>query len=109
MLLSLHAGWIGRRKGAKVAARVREAVADAVTTVGFSGLDAVEAARRRLAAASKPNLRLAPRKPRLITLGFGFSGSMRVLVTGVGWATSLSEPSPCSTHGGFECVLRPAS
>ena len=54
MLLSVHAGWIGRRMGRKVAARVREAVADAVTTVGFSGLDAVEDARRRLAAASNP-------------------------------------------------------
>ena len=55
MLLSLHAGWIGRRKGAKVAARVREAVADSVTSVGFSGLDAVEAARRRLAQAADPS------------------------------------------------------
>ena len=54
ILLSVHAGWIGRRMGRKVAARVREAVADAVTTVGFSGLDAVEDARRRLAAASHP-------------------------------------------------------
>ena len=52
LLLSLHAGWIGRRMGRRVAVRVREAVAEAVATVGFAGLDAVEAARRRLAEAA---------------------------------------------------------
>jgi hypothetical protein len=45
-LLSLHAGWIGRRVGRRLADRVRTAVATETETAGFSGLDAVEAVRR---------------------------------------------------------------
>ncbi len=51
-LLKLHAARIGRRIGREAAARVRESVAQAVTTAGFAGLDRVEDARRRLAALS---------------------------------------------------------
>lgn len=49
-LLNLHAARIGRRIGREAAARVRESVAQAVTTAGFAGLDRVEDARRRLAS-----------------------------------------------------------
>ena len=45
-LLSLHAGWIGRRIGRRLADRVRTAVAAETATAGFSGLDAVETVRR---------------------------------------------------------------
>ncbi len=48
-LLSLHAGWIGRRIGRRLADRVRTAVTTQTETAGFSGLDAVEAVRRDLA------------------------------------------------------------
>ena len=51
-LLTLHAGWIGRRMGRKVASRVTESVGEAIATVGFGGLDAVEEARVRLARAA---------------------------------------------------------
>lgn len=47
-LLSLHAGWIGRRAGAGVAERVRAAVTSSVTDAGFGGLERVERARRRI-------------------------------------------------------------
>ncbi len=53
-MLKLHAGRIGRRIGREAAARVRESVAEAVTTAGFAGLDRVEDARRRLATLSTP-------------------------------------------------------
>ena len=48
LLLSLHAGWIGRRAGARIAERVRAAVGSSVTETGFGGLDRVENARRRM-------------------------------------------------------------
>ena len=46
LLLAAHAGWIGRRHGARLADRVRTAVGDAVERAGFAGLDRVETARR---------------------------------------------------------------
>ena len=48
LLLSLHAGWIGRRAGARIAERVRTAVGSSVTETGFGGLDRVENARRNI-------------------------------------------------------------
>lgn len=48
MLLSMHAGWIGRRVGGRVASRVRDAVGLAVADAGFGGLERVEEARRRI-------------------------------------------------------------
>jgi GTP-binding protein EngB required for normal cell division len=48
LMLSAHAGWIGRRLGDRLAARVRAAVADAVESAGMSGLDRVEEARRTI-------------------------------------------------------------
>ena len=51
-VLNLHARWIGRRAGQEVATRVGEAVSRSITTVGFGGLDAVEAARRHLASVA---------------------------------------------------------
>jgi GTP-binding protein EngB required for normal cell division len=48
LLLSVHAGWIGRRVGARVAERVRAAVGSSVTETGFGGLERVEQARRRM-------------------------------------------------------------
>jgi hypothetical protein len=52
-MLSLHARWIGRREGAKLAARVAEAVERTVTEVSFAGLDRVEEARRSIATAAR--------------------------------------------------------
>jgi len=49
LLLSLHAGWIGRRVGARVAEQVRGAVSSSVTDAGFGGLERVEQARRTMA------------------------------------------------------------
>ncbi len=51
-LLSLHARWIGRRLGRKVAISVGTAVEEAVSSAGFAGLDQVEDARRRIAQAA---------------------------------------------------------
>jgi GTP-binding protein EngB required for normal cell division len=48
-MLSLHAGWIGRRLGSRVAARVRQAISEAVETAGTAGLHRVERVRRGLA------------------------------------------------------------
>ncbi len=48
LLLWLHASWIGRRAGARVAERVRAAVASSVAKAGFGGLEHVEQARRRM-------------------------------------------------------------
>ncbi|MDQ2941927.1 MAG: 50S ribosome-binding GTPase, partial [Chloroflexota bacterium] len=48
LLLSLHAGWIGRRVGARVAERVRAAVDSSVAETGFEGLEHVEQARHRM-------------------------------------------------------------
>lgn len=46
--LSLHAGWIGRRIGHRLAAQVRAAVASEIESAGMSGLSRVEAVRRQL-------------------------------------------------------------
>lgn len=51
MLLSLHAGWIGRRFASNVGARVRERVSAAVETDAFGPLDRIDAARREIAEA----------------------------------------------------------
>jgi len=48
LLLSIHAGWIGRRRGRRVAERVRIAVGEAVAAAGFASLDRFEAARRTI-------------------------------------------------------------
>ena len=50
-LLSLHAGWLGRRRGRRVAQAVRTAVRDAVSSTGLGGLRRVEAARTAIADA----------------------------------------------------------
>ncbi|HJU51581.1 MAG TPA: GTPase [Acidimicrobiia bacterium] len=50
-LLSIHAGWIGRRQGRLVAARVTEAVQHTVADTAFAPLDRMDEARRRLFAA----------------------------------------------------------
>ncbi len=55
LVLNTHAGWIGRRLGHEVATRVKAAVSEAITTVGFAGLDIVEDARRRLASLANPD------------------------------------------------------
>jgi hypothetical protein len=54
-ILTLHAGWVGRRVAARISDRVAEAVAGAVATAGFGGLDTVEAARARIAQAALDN------------------------------------------------------
>jgi GTP-binding protein EngB required for normal cell division len=51
VLLSLHAGWLGRRFGRRVAALAGERVAAAIERVAFGGLDEVERGRAALAAA----------------------------------------------------------
>lgn len=51
-VVTVHAGWLGRRMGRKVAKEVAESVAEAIARVGFGGLDAVEEARQRLARAA---------------------------------------------------------
>jgi GTPase Era involved in 16S rRNA processing len=50
-LLALHAGWIGRRRGGRVAERVRTAVGSAVDEAGLRGLRRIEAARTSIAEA----------------------------------------------------------
>jgi GTP-binding protein EngB required for normal cell division len=50
-LLGVHAGWIGRRLAAQVAARVEADVRDAIVRDAFAGLDRVEEARRTIAAS----------------------------------------------------------
>lgn len=51
LLLSLHAGWVGRRQGRRLASRLREAVEAAVRDQGLVGLRRVEAARAVIAAS----------------------------------------------------------
>ncbi|HEX2844232.1 MAG TPA: GTPase [Candidatus Limnocylindria bacterium] len=51
-LLSLHAGWIGRRAGRRMADRVSEAVRDAVEQEAMVGLERIEAVRERLAGST---------------------------------------------------------
>lgn len=48
--LGAHAGWVGRRVAGRVGAGTAEAVRDTVSRAGFAGLDAVEEARRTIAA-----------------------------------------------------------
>ncbi len=50
-LLSLHAGWIGRRLGRRLASRVAEAVTMAIGAGPMAALERVEAVRRDLANA----------------------------------------------------------
>jgi hypothetical protein len=50
-LLSLHAGWIGRRWGRGLTGEVRRAVGDVVAADAFAPLARVEDARKRLGAA----------------------------------------------------------
>jgi len=48
-VLSLHAGWIGRRIGRRLAERVRWAVVEAIETRALAGLDRIEEVRRVVA------------------------------------------------------------
>jgi GTP-binding protein EngB required for normal cell division len=48
-LLALHAGWIGRRRGHRVAEEVRASVGAAIEDVGLRGLRRVEETRRAIA------------------------------------------------------------
>ncbi|MDQ3689729.1 MAG: 50S ribosome-binding GTPase [Chloroflexota bacterium] len=48
LLLSLHAGWIGRRTAGRVTQRVRIEVGASVAEAGFGRLDQVEEARRSI-------------------------------------------------------------
>ena len=50
-LLSIHAGWIGRRQARLVTARVTAAVESTVSDTAFAPLDRMDEARRRLHAA----------------------------------------------------------
>ena len=50
-LLSLHAGWLGRRRGRRVADRVRSAIPAAVEEAGLHGLRRVQAARDAIGRA----------------------------------------------------------
>lgn len=50
-LLGLHAGWVGRRRGRRVAERVRAEVGAAIEGIGLGGLRRVEEVRSALAAA----------------------------------------------------------
>ncbi|HVM25293.1 MAG TPA: GTPase [Candidatus Limnocylindrales bacterium] len=50
-LLSLHAGWLGARRGRRVAERVRQAVSEAVESAGLRGLRQVEEVRAEVGRA----------------------------------------------------------
>ena len=50
-ILGAHAGWVGRRVAARIRRSTVESVRETVSRAGFAGLDAVEQARRRIAAA----------------------------------------------------------
>lgn len=50
LILNLHAGWLGRRRGAKVATRVRHAIENTILIAAFGPVDQIEAARERIAA-----------------------------------------------------------
>jgi hypothetical protein len=52
-LLSIHAGWLGRRWAASVAGDVRSAVSRAVADEAFAPLDRVDTARRSLWLAAR--------------------------------------------------------
>jgi hypothetical protein len=51
LALRVHAGWLGRRWGRRVAKSVREEIAARVRDTVFVPLDALEASRARLASA----------------------------------------------------------
>jgi hypothetical protein len=51
-VLGLHAGWLGRRWAGRVRDRVAASVRREVTERGFAPLDRLEAARRKLWAAT---------------------------------------------------------
>jgi energy-coupling factor transporter ATP-binding protein EcfA2 len=53
LALRLHAGWLGRRWGRRVARSVRDEIAARVRDSIFVPLDALEASRARLAAATR--------------------------------------------------------
>lgn len=63
VVLNMHAGMVGRRIGLQLAGRVEENVSEAVTKVGFGGLDRVESARQRLASLTGSALD-SPSDPR---------------------------------------------
>ena len=50
-LVSVHAGFVGRRWARKVSASVKEGVRDAVESEAFARLDRVEGARQKLGNA----------------------------------------------------------
>ena len=52
-LLSLHAGWLGRRWAGSLATRLRDEVNGAVADTAFAVVDRVEAARRALWIAAR--------------------------------------------------------
>jgi hypothetical protein len=52
-ILSLHAGWVGRRWARALGADVRGAVEASVAAEAFAGLDRLEDARRRLGNAAR--------------------------------------------------------
>ena len=52
-LLSLHAGWVGRRWAGRLAAAIRAGTEEAVAGEAFAVLDRVEAARRALWVAAR--------------------------------------------------------
>lgn len=49
LILTIHAGWVGRRQGRRVARIVRERISEAIAEAGFGGLRQVEESRRSLA------------------------------------------------------------
>jgi hypothetical protein len=51
-LLSAHAGWVARRWARALGADVRASIEAAVASTAFAGVDRLDAARRRLAAAA---------------------------------------------------------
>jgi GTP-binding protein EngB required for normal cell division len=50
-LLSLHAGWLGRRWARRVSKELRDAIKDIIAADAFAPIDRIEAARSSLAAA----------------------------------------------------------
>jgi GTP-binding protein EngB required for normal cell division len=49
LILTVHAGWIGRRQGRRVARLVKDRTTEAISEAGFGGLSRVEERRRTLA------------------------------------------------------------
>jgi hypothetical protein len=52
-VLSIHAGWVGRRWARRLTGEVRRAVSEAIDAEAFAPLARIEAARLRLAAARR--------------------------------------------------------